>query len=50
MKPLSSLENTEVKYRLTDDFFEEQSFDSADLLEDQGKDILVDSYTPLTRT
>ncbi|MBE4024869.1 calcium-binding protein [Vibrio parahaemolyticus] len=39
-------ENTEVKYRLTDDFFEEQSFDSADLLEDQGKDILVDSYTP----
>ncbi|MBE4031681.1 calcium-binding protein [Vibrio parahaemolyticus] len=39
-------ENTEVKYRLTDDFFEEQSFDSADLLEDQGKDILVGSYTP----
>ncbi|MBE4111346.1 hypothetical protein HJ114_19630 [Vibrio parahaemolyticus] len=39
-------ENTEVKYRLTDDFFDEQSFDSADLLEDQGKDILVDSYTP----
>ncbi len=39
-------ENTEVKYRLTEDFFEEQSFDSADLLEDQGKDILVDSYTP----
>ncbi|HHX8261905.1 TPA: Calx-beta domain-containing protein [Vibrio diabolicus] len=39
-------ENTEVKYRLTEDFFEEQSFDSADLLEDQGKDILVGSYTP----
>ncbi|EJG0653606.1 calcium-binding protein [Vibrio parahaemolyticus] len=39
-------ENTEVKYRLTDDFFDEQSFDSADLLEDQGKDILVNSYTP----
>ncbi|MGU3793886.1 Calx-beta domain-containing protein [Vibrio diabolicus] len=39
-------ENTEVKYRLTDDFFEEQSFDSADLLEEQGKDILVGSYTP----
>ncbi|WP_229617298.1 Calx-beta domain-containing protein [Vibrio parahaemolyticus] len=39
-------ENTEVKYRLTEDFFEEQSFDSADLLEDQGKDILVNSYTP----
>ncbi|MCQ9052578.1 Calx-beta domain-containing protein [Vibrio diabolicus] len=39
-------ENTEVKYRLTEDFFEEQSFDSADLLEEQGKDILVGSYTP----
>ncbi|MBR9787146.1 MAG: calcium-binding protein, partial [Vibrionaceae bacterium] len=39
-------ENTEVKYRLTEDFFDEQSFDSADLLEDQGKDILVGSYTP----
>ncbi|MBE5168149.1 calcium-binding protein [Vibrio parahaemolyticus] len=39
-------ENTEVKYRLTEDFFEEQSFDSADLLEEQGKDILVNSYTP----
>ncbi|MGY0616148.1 Calx-beta domain-containing protein, partial [Vibrio sp. FJH11] len=39
-------ENTEVKYRLTEDFFEEQSFDTADLLEDQGKDILVGSYTP----
>ncbi|MBR9875267.1 MAG: calcium-binding protein, partial [Vibrionaceae bacterium] len=34
------------KYRLTEDFFDEQSFDSADLLEDQGKDILVGSYTP----
>ncbi|MFH4685401.1 Calx-beta domain-containing protein [Vibrio diabolicus] len=39
-------ENTEVKYRLTEDFFEEQSFDSADLLEEEGKDILVGSYTP----
>ncbi|ANQ21686.1 hypothetical protein BA893_08385 [Vibrio natriegens] len=39
-------ENTDIKYRLTDDFFDEQSFDSADLLEDQGKDILVGSYTP----
>ncbi|MCR9931997.1 Calx-beta domain-containing protein [Vibrio antiquarius] len=39
-------ETTEVKYRLTEDFFEEQSFDSADLLEEQGKDILVGSYTP----
>ncbi|MCS0023029.1 Calx-beta domain-containing protein [Vibrio antiquarius] len=39
-------ENTEVKYRLTEDFFEEQSFDSADLLEEQGKDILVGSYIP----
>ncbi|MGY0595767.1 Calx-beta domain-containing protein [Vibrio sp. JZG10] len=39
-------ENTEVRYRLTEDFFEEQSFDSADLLEEQGKDILVGSYTP----
>ncbi|UYI45811.1 calcium-binding protein [Vibrio natriegens] len=39
-------ENTDIKYRLTEDFFDEQSFDSADLLEDQGKDILVGSYTP----
>jgi hypothetical protein len=39
-------EDTDIKYRLTEDFFEEQSFDSADLLEDQGKDILVGSYTP----
>ncbi|MGP8305081.1 Calx-beta domain-containing protein [Vibrio sp. YIC-376] len=39
-------EDTDIKYRLTEDFFEEQSFDTADLLEDQGKDILVGSYTP----
>ncbi|MGR5195417.1 calcium-binding protein, partial [Vibrio rotiferianus] len=36
-------ENTEVKYRLTEDFFDEQSFDSQDLLDEFDKDFLADS-------
>ncbi|MBE4571359.1 calcium-binding protein [Vibrio parahaemolyticus] len=36
-------ENTDVKYRLTADFFEDQRFDSNDLLEEFDKDFLADS-------
>ncbi|PIB17276.1 Calx-beta domain-containing protein [Vibrio rotiferianus] len=36
-------EDTEVKYRLTEDFFDEQSFDSQDLLDEFDKDFLADS-------
>ncbi|MEK2194583.1 Calx-beta domain-containing protein [Vibrio parahaemolyticus] len=36
-------ENTDVKYRLTEDFFEDQRFDSNDLLEEFDKDFLADS-------
>ncbi|MGR5212541.1 beta strand repeat-containing protein [Vibrio rotiferianus] len=36
-------ENTEVKYRLTEDFFDDQSFDSQDLLDEFDKDFLADS-------
>ncbi|HCE3484538.1 TPA: calcium-binding protein, partial [Vibrio parahaemolyticus] len=35
-------ENTDVKYRLTADFFEDQRFDSNDLLEEFDKDFLAD--------
>ncbi|MCX8773615.1 calcium-binding protein, partial [Vibrio parahaemolyticus] len=37
------VENTDVKYRLTADFFEDQRFDSNDLLEEFDKDFLADS-------
>ncbi|WP_052437524.1 Calx-beta domain-containing protein [Vibrio campbellii] len=37
------LESTEVRYGLTEDFFNEQSFDSQDLLNEFDKDFIADS-------
>ncbi|HGY9610142.1 Calx-beta domain-containing protein [Vibrio harveyi] len=36
-------ESTEVRYALTEDFFDEQSFDSQDLLDEFDKDFIADS-------
>ncbi|CAE6907109.1 COG2931 [Vibrio sp. B1FIG11] len=36
-------ESTEVRYALTEDFFDEQSFDSQDLLNEFDKDFIADS-------
>ncbi|HHF2883415.1 TPA: Calx-beta domain-containing protein, partial [Vibrio diabolicus] len=36
-------ETTEVRYALTEDFFDEQSFDSQDLLDEFSKDFIADS-------
>ncbi|NIY85779.1 Calx-beta domain-containing protein [Vibrio campbellii] len=36
-------ESTEVRYALTEDFFDEQSFDSQDLLDEFNKDFIADT-------